>query len=112
VDNAADLSGSWRSMYDGTYLYILAEMNDEAIVNDSGAVPWNDDIVEFFVDPDLSRGSDYDGVNDYQLGIRIGDQTLHTGANSQSDTTGILWGVTTAAGGYVAEIAIPWATGS
>lgn len=109
VDNPTDLSGSWRALWDSTYLYVLVEVSDESLQNDSGSTWWEDDTVEIFIDPDYSHDTTYDGVNDYQLGLRVFDSTVHPGLNSQTNTSGILSTVLTSTGSYVAEVAVPWA---
>ncbi len=110
VDDAADLFGSWRSMWDDTYLYTLVEVNDESIVADSGILFQLDDSIELYINPDNSLGSSYDGVNDYALLFRAADGAMLTGPNSETDTTGIISSITNLPGSYIAEIAIPWAT--
>ena len=108
VDNAADLSGTWRSMWDDTYLYAVIEVNDDTIINDSGAATMFDDSIELYIDPDYSRGSSYDGINDYSLIIRAEDGAVALGINSTSDTSGILSSISSVPGSYIVEIAVPW----
>ena len=109
ISDGADLSGTWRSLWDDTNLYVLYEVNDNFLINDSGSA-WQDDAIELFIDPDFSRGTTYDGVNDYQLFVEALGGVLSTGINSVADTTGINGAVVTGAGGYLVEMAIPWAT--
>lgn len=102
--------GSWRALYDNTNLYILVQVNDATKVNDSGGNWWMDDAVEVFIDGDNSKGTTYDGVNDFQLGFRWNDNTLHVGGNSVNRTTGINFSMCGTATGYNLEVAIPWST--
>ena len=111
VADAADLSGTFRVIWDDTYLYTLIEVNDDAIINDSGPlIPWMDDGIEIFLDPDYSHGNSYDGINDYAFGIRVADERLFTLPTSLNDTTGFLHSSVIGAGSYVVEVAVPWTT--
>jgi hypothetical protein len=106
----ADYSGKWRALYDNNYLYLLVEVNDATRINDSGGNWWEDDVVEVFIDANNSKGSSYDGMNDFQLGFRWNDNAVHPGGNSVSNTTGINFRMYATPSGYNAEIAIPWTT--
>ncbi len=109
VAGPADLSATFRVMWDDTYIYTLIEVNDSTIIRDS--LFWSmDDAVEIYLDPDYSHGNFYDGINDYNFGICAADDSLHLGINSEDDTTGFLHDTVVGAGGYVIEIAVPWAT--
>jgi hypothetical protein len=103
-------SGSWRALYDNTNLYLLVQVNDATKVNDSGGNWWMDDVVEVFIDGDNSKGAAYDGVNDFQLGFRWNDNTIHVGGNSVTRTTGINYSMYATATGYNLEAVIPWST--
>ncbi|HEY8893380.1 MAG TPA: sugar-binding protein, partial [Niastella sp.] len=106
----ADYNGKWRALYDNNYLYLLVEVNDATRTNDSGPNWWEDDVVEVFIDGNNSKGTSYDGANDFQLGFRWNDNTVHAGGNSVTNTTGINFRMYATASGYNAEIAIPWTT--
>ncbi|MBW8687475.1 sugar-binding protein [Chitinophaga rhizophila] len=105
-----DYAGKWRALYDNTNLYLLVEVNDATRISDSGASWWEDDVVEIFLDGDNSKGSAYDGSNDFQLGFRWNDNVIHTGANSVSRTAGINFRQYATTAGYNLEVAIPWST--
>ncbi|OQP59226.1 carbohydrate-binding protein [Niastella vici] len=106
----ADYSGKWRALYDNNYLYLLVEVSDATRINDSGGNWWEDDVVEVFIDGNNSKGTSYDGTNDFQFGFRWNDNTVHTGGNSVANTSGINFNMYATASGYTAEIAIPWTT--
>lgn len=111
VSGASDLSGSWKGLYDPDYLYLLVDVTDDMLVDDSGpADPWMDDMVEVFIDADFSQQTSYDGVNDFHFGFPWNDTTVYTGPNSVADTTGITFQIVATATGYRLEAAIPWAT--
>lgn len=103
-------SGQWRAQYDSVNLYFLVQVNDATRVNDNNASWWNDDAVEIFLDGDNSKGTAYDGINDFQLGFRWNDNTVHAGGNSVSNTTGIRFSMYATGTGYNLEAAIPWST--
>jgi hypothetical protein len=106
----AGYSGQWRALYDNTKLYILVQVNDATKVNDSGGSWYDDDAVELFIDADNSKGTSYDGVNDFQLGFRWNDNTIHAGGNSVTNTTGVQYSLYATGTGYNLEAAIPWST--
>lgn len=111
ISGASDLSGSWKGLYDPDYLYLLVDVTDDMLVDDTGpADPWMDDTVEVFIDADFSQQTSYDGVNDFHFGFPWNDTTVYTGPNSVADTTGITFEIVTTATGYRLEAAIPWAT--
>jgi uncharacterized protein YjdB len=105
-----DYAGKWRALYDNNNLYLLVEVNDATRINDSGPNWWEDDVVEVFIDGNNSKGTTYDGANDFQFGFRWNDNTVHTGGNSIANTTGINFRMYATGSGYTAEIAIPWTT--
>ena len=43
---ASDLSASYRALYDATNLYLIMQVTDETLVNDSGTSWYNDDGIE------------------------------------------------------------------
>jgi uncharacterized protein YjdB len=107
----ADFAGSrWRAMYDATNLYVLVEVKDNAKYSDSGASWWEDDVVELFIDGNNSKGTTYDGVNDFQLGFRYNDGVVNVGGNSVNRTAGIVFAIQNVNGGYNLEAKIPWTT--
>jgi hypothetical protein len=50
VVDASDLSGSFRTLWDATNLYVLVEVTDNSQRNDSGISTWHDDSVEIYID--------------------------------------------------------------
>ncbi len=105
-----DFSGQWRAMYDQQSLYVLVEVDDNSLNNDSGSEWWNDDVINIFIDGDNSKGSSYDGVNDFQLGFRWNDGAINVGGNSVSNIAGITYNLFATPGGYALKAAIPWST--
>ena len=75
VSGPADLSASFRALYDDTNLYVLADVADDALVND-GLLWSDDDGVALMIDGDYSRGASCDGANDFELGFRWNGLTI------------------------------------
>ncbi|MEQ8472150.1 MAG: sugar-binding protein [Marinoscillum sp.] len=105
-----DFSGQWRAMYDNQSLYVLVEVSDNSLNNDSGSEWWNDDVVNIFIDGNNSKGTSFDGVNDFQIGFRWNDGTVHLGGNSVQNASGITFNMFAVSGGYTLKAAIPWST--
>ncbi len=105
-----DFHAQWKAMYDDTNLYILVEINDDSIINDSNGEWYKDDCVEVFIDADNSSDATYDGVNDFQLGFRWDDPVIQIGNNSVNNITGISYLLYATADGYNLEASILWST--
>ena len=54
-DSPEDCSGSWQAMWDGENLYVIVDINDTELYNDSGSA-YQDDSVEFYFDGGNSKG--------------------------------------------------------
>ena len=108
IGSTNDFSGNWRALYDANNLYVLVNVADVTLTNDSGGEWWNDDTVEIFIDGDNSKNSAYDGINDVQLGFRWNDPIVHFGGNSIQNITGIEYSMTATGNGYLLEVSIPW----
>ena len=106
----ADFTGSYKATFDNNNLYLLVQTTDNSKNNDSGTEWWNDDVINIFIDGNNSKGTAYDGLNDFQLGFRYNDNTIHLGGNSVQKTTGIVFNIYATATGYNLEVAIPWTT--
>ncbi|MGB2861744.1 MAG: sugar-binding protein, partial [Sedimentisphaerales bacterium] len=105
----ADCSGTWRALWNWEALYVLAIVNDEALLNDTPASLWQDDSVEVYVDGDNSKASSVDN-NDHQYTFRWNTEVeaptaIHNGAPS---LVGVEYAVATTENGYLFEIKLPW----
>jgi len=118
IENELDFSACWKALWDSTRIYFLVDVNDADLVFDSlgGRTGWpnmhHDDAVEVYIDADNSKGSDY-AIDDFQYGFRWNDpDTIGTGANSNTDTTGVEFVIVEKAAptGYICEISVPWST--
>nr|HPM13486.1 sugar-binding protein [Bacteroidales bacterium] len=108
VTNAADLSGSCKALWDNSYLYILAEISDEVLNNDSQNI-YDDDAVEIYVDIQNDKATTY-GTNDVQYTFAWNDGTTVGSLPSGRATTGITYSAVAKTGGYIVEARIPWST--
>jgi len=109
----ADCSGSWRMLWDGDYLYVLVDVNDEALYNDTAfANSWQDDSVEVYFDGNNSKGGSTD-QDDYQYCFRWGPEVEPTPReyfHSPGSLEGVKYAVITTDDGYLFEIGLPWST--
>ncbi len=107
-----DCSGIWRALWNAEALFVLVEVTDESLTNDSGGAnnKWNDDSVEIYVDGDNSKKTSPD-TNDHQYTFWWGDEVydepsaIHNGAPSLE---GVEYAVKTTAEGYLLEVKLPW----
>ncbi len=110
----ADASGLFRVLYDDESLYVLVDVNDATLVQDSDpAQGWLDDRVEVFIDGDNSKNTTQDGQNDYQYCFRWNHGVVETPVEwyrSPDSLTGVQYGVVTTDSGYRVEIKLPWTT--
>jgi len=113
-DGPADSSGNFRVLYDSEYLYLVVDVNDEALVQDSDpAQGWLDDRIEVFIDGDNSKDAAQDGQNDYQYCFRWNHGAVETPVEwyrSPGSLAGVEYAVVTTDSGYLFEIKLPWST--
>lgn len=108
VSNAADLSGTFKALWDNTYLYILADVTDDTQKNDSQN-SYDDDCIEVYVDADNAKASTYD-ANDVQYSFGWNDGTTIGSIPSSYSKTGVSYVAVDKTGGYIVEARIPWTT--
>ncbi|WP_437201388.1 sugar-binding protein [Planctomicrobium sp. SH664] len=113
VTNSADLSGSFRTLWDSTYLYLLVEVTDDTRMVDSGATTQYDDSVEVFIDANKDAPGTGYGSTDYMYrftwdGTSLTTQMFQAGV-SQTVTGVTAAGVSTTGGSYFIEARITWA---
>ncbi len=108
-----DCSGSWWALWDEEYLYVLVNVIDEALIQDSDpSQGWLDDRVEIYVDGDNAKGASTDN-NDYQYNFRWNFGQVETPVewyNSPRSLQGVEYGVATTDSGYLVEARMPWST--
>jgi hypothetical protein len=108
VSNNADLSGNFKALWDDTYLYVLADVSDDVLVNESTNV-YDDDGVEVYVDINNDKATTY-GANDVQYSFGWNDGTTVGSLPAGRSTSGITYAAVARTGGYVVETRIPWST--
>jgi len=115
--SSEDCSGRWKALWDSEYLYVLIDVNDEALVQDSDAGSgWDDDRIEIFIDGDNSKGTSTDGKNDYQYCFRWNNGEVETPIEwyfrdtAENVLEGVEYAVATTESGYLFEIKLPWLT--
>ncbi|MFM7024413.1 MAG: glycosyl hydrolase family 8 [Flavobacteriales bacterium] len=106
VDNASDLSGTFRTLWDAQNFYVLAEITDNVKTND-GPAAYQDDAIELFFDFNNDKATTY-GANDVQFTFRWSDNVVSANPGSKS-VSGIVFSMAATATGYVFEAKIPWA---
>ncbi|MHC4426045.1 MAG: sugar-binding protein, partial [Planctomycetota bacterium] len=104
----ADFSGSFRAMWDVDNLYLLVDVADDSLKNDSDEY-WLDDGVEVFIDADNSKSDDY-GDNDYQYYFEWAEANPGMGEFKHGRITGVEFAIERVEAGYRAEIKLPWST--
>lgn len=103
--SGAEGLGTWSAMWNNTGLHVAFHGSDTALYADSGNTNvYNDDGFEIYIDRDNNKGTSYDGY-DYHLGWNYhGTFTrAYNGTN-----TGVVVGTSSASGGYIMEVTIPW----
>lgn len=110
ISSGHDLAAIWQTSWDPNYLHIRVDTTDDRFVKDS-ATPWSDDSIEIFVDADGSRGSQFDGRNDFHFIFRWRDHQVNLSQNSPRRTNlGVIQSMTRNNHGYTLEASIPWRT--
>ncbi|MFB0555551.1 MAG: sugar-binding protein, partial [Phycisphaerae bacterium] len=115
-----DCSASWWALWDEEYLYVLVNVIDEALIQDSDpSQGWLDDRVEIFIDGDNAKDDAPDGKNDYQYNFRWNHGEVETPVEwyfratphpSGSSLEGVEYGVATTDSGFLVEARMPWST--
>jgi len=109
VSSDEDLSAYYKAMWDAENLYLLVDVIDDELKNDSEEY-YYDDTVEVFIDADNSKESGY-GENDYTYNFnwdRTSPSMEERGQPYQNDD--IKFALATSADGYLLEIKFPWSS--
>lgn len=110
VSSGRDCSASYKAMWDAQNLYVLVDVTDDNLKNDSDSNLWyQDDCVEVFIDADNSKSNEY-GENDgqYHFDWDRTNPTMDRFQNGRTD--GIEFAMVTTENGYCTEIKFPWST--
>ena len=120
IGSYSNTNTTMKTSYDANNLYVLMDVNDQHLWNNSSTL-WNDDGIEIYLDP---QNKNCNGICTglYKLLFNIGNNTLFQQCNSQGawDTwtpsgvnykikySGTINNATDTDQGYVVEVAIPW----
>lgn len=104
----ADVSANFKMMYDKQALYVLVDVKDDELINDSVEF-WLDDSVEVFIDADNSKSQTY-GPGDYQYYFAWDSSAPSMGETKHNKTDGVKYAFDRTEGGYRLEIKLPWST--
>ncbi len=104
----ADASASFKMVYDKQALYVLVDVKDDELINDSVEF-WLDDSVEIFIDADNSKSQTY-GPGDYQYHFAWDSSAPSMGETKHNKTGGVKYAFARTEGGYRLEIKLPWST--
>jgi len=104
----ADLAANFRTVYNRQALYVLVDVTDDQMVNDSPEF-WLDDGVEIFIDADNSKDQAY-GENDYQYWFSWDAASPTMGETHHQQTDGVAYAFARTDNGYRFEVKLPWST--
>ena len=102
----ADGSGTWKVLYDAENLYVLVDITDDSLQNDS-ANAWQDDSVEVYFDGGNTKLSTALSGDDHQYTFGWTADDIQ-GTNIAGYTEGIEQAQVTTATGWRIEIKMPW----
>lgn len=106
VTSSADLSGTYSVLWNRSYLYLLVDVNDDLLRNDSAAV-FDDDSIDLYLDLNHDAGTSY-GADDFMFQFSYGDSTFREVKHNA--TAGVQVASAARTGGYRVELQIPWST--
>jgi hypothetical protein len=108
VSGPEDCSASFKALWDKDGLYLLVDVLDDDLRNDSSEY-WKDDSVEVFLDADNSKSGSYDD-DDYQYHFDWDATSPSMGESQHQKTDGVKYAFAKTDKGYRLEIAYPWTT--
>ncbi len=109
VSSANDLSADYRAMWDQENLYLLADVRDDVLKNDSVEY-YYDDAVEVFIDADDSKSSEYD-ENDYPFYFGWDKSSPSIGKSGEPYLKeDVKFALVSTDNGYRLEVKFPWST--
>ncbi len=109
ISSDEDCSAYYKVMWDQENLYLLVDVTDDELKNDSMEF-YYDDNIELFIDADNSRKSEY-GDKDYTYDFNWDRTTPNMEARGQLyQKDDIKYALVTSDDGYRLEIKFPWST--
>ena len=93
MPSSEDFSGRFKMMWDEDKLYILAEINDDKLL-DIHPNPldsyWDDDCLEIFIDEDKSGGNHQFNFNAFAYHVALDNQVVDIGTNNSDGSTNFI----------------------
>ncbi len=106
LDDPANASGSWKALYDSENLYVIVDVTDDSLQNDS-ASSWQDDSVELYFDGGNTKVDTPLSGNDHQFTLGWTTDEIQ-GTNIDGATEGIEHAQVDTDTGWRIEIKLPW----
>gem|GEM_PF-1307911 len=106
LEDPADGSGTWQVLYDAENLYVIVDVTDDSLQNDS-ASSWQDDSVEIYFDGGNTKLSTPLSGDDHQYTFGWTTDDIQ-GTNVAGYTEGIEHAQVTTDTGWRIEIKMPW----
>jgi len=106
LDDPANASGSWMVLYDYENLYVIVDMTDDSLQNDS-ASSWQDDSVELYFDGGNTKVNTPLSGDDHQYTFGWTTDDIQ-GTNIDGATEGIEHAQVDTDTGWRIEIKMPW----
>lgn len=107
IVSPSDFSASFKVAADATYLYVLVDVNDDNLIQDSPSTQtWNDDKVEIYIDYGNDKGTDYE-TGDHAYGFVYDNPIFYVGPGFAG---GAQFSQKVKSGGYITEVRIPWSS--
>jgi hypothetical protein len=106
LTDPADGSGTWKALYDAENLYVLLDITDDSLQNDS-ASSWQDDSVEIYFDGGNTKLNTPLAGDDHQYTFGWTADDIQ-GTNITGYTAGIEQAQVTTDTGWRIEVKMPW----
>ncbi|CAM4217749.1 hypothetical protein PAEN110709_02030 [Paenibacillus endophyticus] len=106
IAGSSDLSGSFGVMWDSSYVYVMADITDDVVQNDSSTIS-DDDGIDLYFDMNHNHSTTY-GADDFMYQFGYGETSFVE--HKHNATTGITVASALRTGGYRIEVKIPWST--
>ncbi len=110
ISSDKDFSAYYKAMWDENNLYVLVDVTDDDLTNDSGSDQWYmDDCIEVFIDADNSKSDSFD-ENDYQFHFDWDKSNPTMDEDEHGKKDNVEFAMVTTEKGYRTEIKFPWST--
>jgi tetratricopeptide (TPR) repeat protein len=103
-----DCSATFKTLWDENGLYVLVDVTDDDLQNDSDDF-WQDDTIEIFIDADNSKSDSYDDT-DYQYHFGWDATSPTMGESQHGKTDGVKYAFARTEKGYRLEVQFSWST--